>query len=136
MSTNLQIITDALGELGTTPASEGVSAEDGALSLRKLNQMMEAWEEDGIKLGYFAQTSTGDICPIPAWSERAVSLCLAVVLSASFSLPVSPELAANQDAAYTSLLRRLMNLKLQGVDMSHLPLGDGRLGSGYNILTG
>lgn len=135
MSTNTQIIIDALQEAGILAAAESPSAEDTSLALRRLNQMLEMWSEDGLKLGYFAQSNASDTCPIPAWSERAVSLSLAVNLCTAFQVPVTAELAALANDAYTSLLRRVINMELEGADMRHLPMGSGRFGSGYDIST-
>lgn len=43
MSTGLDIITDALQELGIVGAGQSVSAEDAALCLRRLNQVVQRW---------------------------------------------------------------------------------------------
>lgn len=43
MTTALDIITDALQELGVVGAGDAVSPEDAALGLRRLNQIMQTW---------------------------------------------------------------------------------------------
>ena len=43
MSTALDIITDALRELGVTGIGQTVSAEDAQVGLRKLNQLLQRW---------------------------------------------------------------------------------------------
>jgi hypothetical protein len=43
MTTALEIITDALGELGVVGAGQSVSANDSTLGLRYLNRIFERW---------------------------------------------------------------------------------------------
>lgn len=43
MTTALDIITDALQELGVVGAGDAVSPEDAALGLRRLNQVLQTW---------------------------------------------------------------------------------------------
>lgn len=136
MSTNLELVTDALRSLGVLDETETPSAEQGSHCLRQMNQMLAEWAVDGIDLGYFAQSSTADTSPIPDWAEGGVSGKLAMRVARDYGAQVSAELAARTDEAYSLILRTLTNQRLQGLDMSHLPQGSGGFGSGYNILTG
>lgn len=43
MTTALQLITDAMGQLGLTETGQELTAEDAALGLRALNRMMGKW---------------------------------------------------------------------------------------------
>lgn len=43
MTTTLEIITDALAEIGVVGAADAVQPEDAALCLRKLNQILQRW---------------------------------------------------------------------------------------------
>lgn len=81
MSTNLEIITDALRAINVLDETETASAEQGVYCLRQLNQMLAAWEVDDIALGYFAQTSTAVTCPIPDWAEVGVTNKLGIRVS-------------------------------------------------------
>lgn len=134
MSTNLQIITDALRAINVLDETETASAEQGIYCLRQLNQMLAAWEVEGVPLGYFAQTSTADTCPIPDWAEGGVSNKLAIRVAGNFSAQVPPATAVAADEGYQVILRTLTNQKLQGLDMSHLGLGSG-MGSFTDITT-
>ena len=51
MSTNLQIITDALRSINVIDETETPSAEQGSHCLRQMNQMLAEWAVDGIVLG-------------------------------------------------------------------------------------
>lgn len=123
MSTNIQIITDALQGLGVIGEGETPSAEQGAYCLRQLNQMLASWAEDDIDLGYVVQDGTGDTCPIPQWAESGVWGKLALRVAAHYGATASPELVSQADDGYNTILRRLVNLRLEGADMSHLPGG-------------
>lgn len=119
MSTNLEIIQDALEAIGVIGETATPSAEQGAHALRKLNQMMEQWEEDGVKLNYFAQTDTGEECPIPAYAEVGVYSALAMRLAPTYGAEVSAELASMADKGYQTILRKVV--KAPEADMSHMP---------------
>lgn len=135
MSTNLQIISDALRSLNVINETETPSAEQGTLCLRELNQMMAEWSVSDMALGYGAQDSTSDTCPIPPWAESGVKYQLALKVAHYFGADPSVSTIAGAEAGLSVIQRALLNLKLQGVDMSHLSLGAGHY-SNYNILTG
>ena len=135
MSTNLEVIGDALKDLGVIAETQTPSAEQGLLGLRKLNDMLEAWTEDGIQLGYFAQSVTSDDCPVPAYALRAVKACLAVEVAPNYGASVSPELAVKSQDAYLALLRKTLNESAEPADMSHMPRGAGN-GGDFDIESG
>lgn len=137
MSTNLQIITDALRGLGVVGETDTPSAEQGSTALRALNQTMEQMEVvDGIRLGWFNQTSTADTIPVPSWTETAVAYVLGLRLAPIYGATLSPEFATVGASAYEGLLRTAINAKLQGLDMSHLGLGEGIRAAGFDITHG
>lgn len=131
--TNLQLISDALRLINVISEIDTPSAEQGSHGLRRLNQMLEAWTEDDVQLGYFAQTSTGDPCPIPAWAERAVTSMLAIDLAPTYGATISAELGAIAGDAYGSLVRKCISEKNHQADMDHMPAGSGNFGIRYNI---
>ncbi|HEX7114968.1 MAG TPA: packaged DNA stabilization gp4 family protein [Steroidobacter sp.] len=133
--TNLQIIADALRSIGVLDETETPSSEQGSHCLRELNQMLAAWDVEGVKLGYFAQTSTAATCPIPDWAEAAVKYRLALRVAPHYGAQVPIGTVAAADESYTTLLRTVMNLKLTGADLSHLPIGSGHYNAGYDIRT-
>lgn len=136
MSTNLQLITDALRGLNVIDETETPSAEQGSFCLRQMNQMLAAWKDaDGIDLGYFSQTSTAATCPIPEWAETGVWGKLALRVASHFGAQVPIGTATAADEGYSTILRVVTNQKLEGADMSHLPMGTGRYGAGYDIST-
>lgn len=124
MATNLEIITDALRELNVISEIATPSAEQGAHGLRKLNELLEAATEDGIDLGYYAQTSTTDDCPIPKWSERGVKAKLALELSTVYGGGITPELIAKIDDAWGQVVRKTAVEKMRPMDLN-ISLGEG-----------
>lgn len=132
MSTNTQIIEDALGLLGIISESETASAEQAAHGLRRLNQMLALWEDvDKISLGYFAQTVASDDCPLPAWAEKGVAGHLALDLAPHYHATISAEGAKVIADGYEAILRNVFNANLPTANLSHLGGGNAR----YNIET-
>jgi hypothetical protein len=54
MATVLDIVTDALNEIGVLAAGEVATADDGAVALRSLNRMINAWKAERV---YIYQTT-------------------------------------------------------------------------------
>jgi len=130
--TNTDLIADALRELGVISEIQTPSAEQGAHALRKLNQMMFEWAENGLDLGYFEQQTQSDTCPIPQYAENGVTCQLALRLASNYGQTVSQELAASAIAGYETICRSLMNLKIPEVDLTNRPRGRNGV---WNILT-
>lgn len=123
--TNANLIADALRELNVISEIQTPSAEQYAHALRKLNQMMAKWAEDGIDQGYFPQTSPSDDCPIMDYAELGVTLNLAVAIASNYGASVSIELASNASSAYDTILRTAMNAALPVNNMDTRPCGTG-----------
>jgi hypothetical protein len=133
MSTNLQIISDALLDLGVINESETPSAEQGSHALRVLNQMLEAWEEEGVRLGWCEQTDTSADAPLPPYALRGVTAALALELAPSYggAASASPALIAKYESGMALINRKaaLKNLKPIRAAISQ---GEGG-GFGYDI---
>lgn len=133
--TNIDLIGDALRELAVISEIQTPSAEQGAHALRKLNQMMARWEEDGIRLEYFPQTVSSDTCPIPPYAEDGVTTNLAVKLAPNYGATVSMELAAAAMSGYDTICRTAVSAALPVNNLTNRPQGtSGNLRS--SILTG
>ncbi len=134
MTTNLTVIEDALGDIGVISEIDSASAEQGSFCLRRLNQMMEVWKEDGVDIGWFAQTSTTATIPIPDWAEIGVTAALSIAVAPRFGATVSQELIAIADVSAGMILRKSLAENLTGLDMDHLPMGAGNVHR-HNIIT-
>lgn len=136
MTTWVDLIADSLRELSVLNEVEPPSAEQGAHALRKANQMLAMWEEDGIKLGWFEETDTSADVPIPPYAERGVTLKLAIALAPSYggAASVTPALIAEADDCYGLIVRKAVKRDLPQSSMSHMAQGEGKR-SGNSILT-
>lgn len=134
--TNLEVIESALREINVIAEGDSASSTQGSKALLILNQMMESMKEDDVDVGYFAQATTTGNCPIPDWSHRAIIVLLAVYLAPGFSASISQELAMIVNAESNKLSRKLISEKLDNTDMSHMPIGTGHWGRGYDIAKG
>ncbi len=135
MTKNLVIIEDALRDIGVISEIDSASAEQGSFCLRRQNQLFETWREDGIDIGYFAQTSTADDIPIPDWAELGVTSALAIAIAPTYGATVSQELIAIADAAAGMILRKSLAESMTPANMNHLPLGAGNFRGHRNIIT-
>lgn len=138
MTTNAVILADALKLLGVLHRGGSLPPEEGADALRALNQMLERWTEDGIELGYFAQSDTTAECPIPQWAEQGVTSKLTQRLSADYPSAQVPAWVFNdEENGYATILRKSVTAANQSADMRHMPRGSGHMaGDGYDIETG
>jgi hypothetical protein len=135
VTTNIDLIADALRELGVITEIQTPSAEQGEHALRKLNQMMAEWKESGIDLQYFPQTLTSDPCPIPAYAESGVTCMLATRLASNYGAQVSIELAASATMGHDTIVRTAVTRALPEGRMVNRPCGEGDRYPG-RILTG
>lgn len=130
MSTNIQIITRSLLDLNVIAEGTTPTADQGAFCLAALNALMETWDEDEKRLGFFHQSATGDTCPIPPWAEKGVAAALALDVAAHYGATVSAELGKKYDDGMAVISRQVIRQQLAGgLDMTHMPAGDGRRSS-------
>lgn len=134
MATNIQIISDALLDLGVINESETPSAEQGSHALRKLNEMLEAWEEDGVRLGWCEQTDTSADSPLYPYAIRGVVASLAVELAPSYggAASITPALSVKLEQGMALIYRKAALKNLKPLRMTNMPMGEaGR--HGYDI---
>ncbi len=129
--TNIDIIRTALRKANILAITAQPSAEQAAECLLDLNTMMNNWEQSGIRLQYFNQTSTADDFPCAEYTHQGVIGMLAVSIASNFGRSVTPELSNGAgtgyaDVGYATIVRKAMNDQLPRADLSHLPQGLGR----------
>lgn len=135
--TNIDLITKALLQICVINESETPSAEQASDALTTLNQMMEEWDEAGLRLGWAEQTDSTDTTPLPPYAERGVILMLALALAPSYggAASVTPALTSNAQLAYDRISRKCALNSLKERDSTNMPAAEGGI-SGYDILTG
>lgn len=128
MSTNIQLISDALLDLGVINESETPSAEQGSHALRQLNQMLEAWEDEGVRLGWFEQTDTSADAPLPPYALKGVTAALAIELSPSYggAASVTPALEKKLSDGMAVINRKAALKNLQPLDTRSMSRGEGQ----------
>lgn len=131
--TNQELIDRALSALSIIEAGDSANSTDSATALDELNTMMAEWKVNDKDLQWPPQDTLSDTAPIPSWAENAVINVLAVRLAPEFNFPLTIELANKAESGENTVMRTLMNLKLEGADLSYLPLGENR--SRYDITT-
>lgn len=127
--TNLQLITDSLRLVGVVGEIDTPSNEDAQDALRRMNDMMSRFDRvNGIRLGYYPQTSLSANIPVDDEYFEPITLLLSKPLAAhwGFSLPQATLMEINQ--AWSGLLAEFT--APEPADMDHLP-AHGR--SSYNI---
>lgn len=124
-TSNSQLISDALGLLGVVQESETMSAEQGAHGLRTLNQVMADWEQDGVNLQYYTQSTLADDVPIPDHALLAAKYYLAIALAPFYAARVPPEFMTLADKYYSRLRRDAVKANVRPTDLTRLPAGSG-----------
>lgn len=133
MSTNQQYIDRALVEIKVLEKGQSADTTDSATGLAVFNQMMHAWGVSDKDFDWFTQDDLTATTPLPDWAESGVISNLAIELAAPFETPVSAPVLAKALSGENLIIRTLINLKIKGTDLRHLPLGQGRFQ--HNILT-
>ena len=123
MSTNQQIINQALLDLQVLESGQSPTADESSDMLTLLNQMMATWAVSDRNLNFPPQDTLSDTCPIPRWAEKGVVASLAIDAAPSFQAIVSPGLSQKYIDGMNVITRTLINQKLDNTDMSHLPQG-------------
>lgn len=126
MTTNREVVTDALREITVLDANETASPEDAALGLRELNRLTALLAGDGIDLGFPPQDSLADDFPLDSTAEAQLIPLLAQRLLKHFPQATpSPSLISDAFTAKQQLERSAALANMQEADMRHLPLGEG-----------
>lgn len=121
--TNQELIDKSLYELAVLDSGDSATANDSADMLDILNGMMAMWALSDKDLQWPPQDTLSDTAPLPRWAEQGVIANLAVEAAPTFQMKVTPELIRKADLGAAAIARILINEKLEGADMSHLPLG-------------
>jgi hypothetical protein len=135
MATNREVITTALRMLGVIDAHSSATAEDAALGLTELNDLMEDLAGDDIDLGYPPQDNLSEDFPLDASTTAAIKPLLAMYLLVHFpSQQVPPSLPIRAENAMKRLRRASVLANRETSSLTNMPLGESGPGV-YNILT-
>jgi hypothetical protein len=98
------LVTSALSELGLADYEFDISAEELSSGVRRLDSMMAAWSDMGLRLSY-SDGGPDDDSGIPGVAVEAVISNLALRLAPSYGKQVLPEVKVTAKAALNSLFR-------------------------------
>jgi hypothetical protein len=121
MATNLEIVRDALGLLGVLRETEQPSADQGEHALRVLNEMLEQWQAEGVRVGQWPQSDLNATSPLAANTLPCVKAWLAIALSPYYGVALPPTEMGRAERLYRLLVRDAVNAEIEPADMSHLP---------------
>lgn len=134
--TNLEVVTTALRMLGVVASNEAANAEDGAIGLAELNDLMLDLSSEGIDLGYPNQSSLSDDFPLSDSDAAQIKPLLAMRLYDFFPSNKLPEtLPGRASAAHMRLQRESILRTMEESSTSHLPPGASNR-STFNITNG
>ncbi len=132
----LDIITESLRDIGVISEVATPSAEQGAIAVTKLNELMASLEEDGIDFGWPQIASTTDTVVIPLAHRATIKALLAIRLAPMYAGSSVPAVVASiADSGYTRLLGQAVSAQIERSQSDTLPLGQNSL-TDYNIQNG
>lgn len=115
MATARDLITRSMRELGVTDGYEPVSAEDAAVALDVLNDMIGAWELDGIPLGVGTVTLNTDLA-VPDNHLEGMRANLSVRLAPTFGRQAAPMVVEMASRGLRALQSAYSRTRLLSVD--------------------
>ena len=121
----LEIVTDALRNIGVISEIDSASAEQGSDGVRKLNELMASLAEDGIDLGWAPIDDTGDTVVFPAGEVRSIKALLAVNMAPIYGADVPAAVASIAGSGYSRMLRNALILSQNAVSLCTVSKGTG-----------
>lgn len=129
MATAQQVINDAAGMAGILATGQTLNASINSTALNKLNDMVSAWESEGIYLGLPNLTASDDVL-VDAADIRGIKLNLAVELMMHYARPLRADIM--QEARFSK--SDLRAKYFQPIELK-IP-AELRIATENNILTG
>ena len=130
ITTAQEIITDALGHLGVIGVGQTLTANDVALGLRRLNQLMESWATKGMlpsSIGQFVDKDTQ--YSLEEGVARAAGYALARDLAATYGAVLSASSEQQATEAIDTLRDAHLSILPLNIDPALTPR------TAYNIYT-
>ena len=116
MSTAEEIVSDILQEITVQAPEQTLPSVDFQTVARYMNRFMSELDAMGTKLGYTIVSKPSDLITIPAGAENGLIFNMALLVSDTYDILVSPRLAIK---AKNSL--NVMNIIGNPPPMSHYP---------------
>lgn len=131
---NLQVITDAYRIVNIVDENEAPTANQANLALSVMNDMLANEAADGLRLGYFPQTSLQANCPLRDQDFYAVKLMLAKKLAIRFGIEIKDaNLISEMTESYRQLVKRAIRYTESDLGELQRPQAGPWGGAGYFI---
>lgn len=130
MATMLEVVQDALEDLGVKTAEIELTNDELQSGIRRANDMLAEWADIGLTPGYSPVYAGSDTLNVDANAVGAIKSSLAILLAPSYQRVVSPALAA----IAAEKMRRLENSTSFIGEVAYpdtLPLGSGNECGGF-----
>src|SRR5689334_18271872 len=105
----LEVVTDALRNIGVLGVTDTPDAEQGADGVRKLNELMSSLAEDGIDLGYAQSSSTADTIVLPLGSVSTIKALLSLRMAPLYGADIPVAISDSASSGYQRMLVQAIN---------------------------
>lgn len=124
MATAQDVINRALAKIGVRAAESPLTAAETQDGLDALNDMLAAWENSGVTLGFLPVEKVSDTIRVPRHSLAAIKANLALIIAPEYGRVVNPALAVEARDSLNDLMISLSDIGDVNYP-STLPVGSG-----------
>jgi hypothetical protein len=129
---NLQLITDAYRIVNIIDENEAPTAAQSNLALAVLNDMLANEAADGLRLGWFPQTTLSATAPLRDQDVYGVKLMLAKKLALRFGIDITDEnMKVEMAESYRQLVKRAIRYTESDLGELQRPQAGPWGGAGY-----
>ena len=124
MTTMLEVVQDAMEEIGVKTAEVALTNDELQSGIRRCNDMLTEWDDLGIIVGYNPVLNGSDTLEVDRNAIGAIKFKLAIRLAPSFQKVVPPSLAESASESFGRLEASSANIG----DVAYpdtLPIGSG-----------
>lgn len=94
MTTMLEVVQDAMEEIGVKTAEIPLTNDELQAGIRRVNDMLAEWSDLGLTAGYVEVTNGPDVLNVDRNAISAIKYNLAIRLAPSLRAIITPALAA------------------------------------------
>lgn len=125
-----EVVVDALEDLIAQAEEAPIEQPEARAAIRALNDMMNAWDADGISLGYTQVSDLADLITVPLGAIRGIKANLALDLCTKYGIIASQALLTKAKSGYKTCVNLAVDTA-EAVFPSTLPQGSGNTYPGY-----
>jgi len=130
MATVAQVTKAALQNILVQDSEAPLEPDEFQDTIFAMNNMVLAWDAQGIKLGYTIVSNLGDNVTVPLGALRGLIYNLAIEMAGQFNAQVAPGVA-NAASEGMKAIRKLGQTIVPSAYPGTLPIGSGNEGRGF-----